>query len=33
MREILSKDNKFVELLHRTNTDFKTGYKELTDSK
>lgn len=33
MREILSKDNKFVELLHRTNTDFKSGYKELTDSK
>ena len=33
MREILGKDNKFVELLHRTNADFKTGYKELTDSK
>ena len=33
MREILGKDNKFVELLHRTNTDFKSGYKELTDSK
>jgi hypothetical protein len=33
MREVLSKDNKFVELLHRTNTDFKSGYKELTDSK
>jgi hypothetical protein len=33
MREILGKDSKFVELLHRTNADFKSGYKELTDSK
>lgn len=33
MKEILGKDNKFVELLHKTNADFKNGYKEFTDSK
>lgn len=33
MKEILAKDNKFIELLHKTSADFKTGYKEFTDSK
>ena len=33
MKELLRKDNNFVELLHRTNADFKGGYKEFTDSK
>jgi hypothetical protein len=33
MKQILGKDNKFVELLHKTNADFKNGYKEFTDSK
>jgi len=33
MKEILGKDNKFVELLHKTDADFKNGYKEFTDSK
>ena len=33
MKEILRKDNNFIELLHRTNADFKGGYKEFTDSK
>jgi hypothetical protein len=33
MKEVLTKDNKFIELLHKTSADFKTGYKEFTDSK
>ena len=33
MKEILAKDNKFIELLHKTSADFKSGYKEFTDSK
>jgi len=32
MREVLSKDKKFIDLLHRTNTEFKDSYKEFTDS-
>jgi hypothetical protein len=33
MKQILGKDNKFVELLHKTNVDFKNGFNEFTDSK
>lgn len=33
MKEVLAKDNKFIELLHKTSADFKTGYKEFTGSK
>ncbi|HEY9399815.1 MAG TPA: hypothetical protein VIP29_07975 [Nitrososphaeraceae archaeon] len=33
MKEILAKDNKFIELLDKTSADFKSGYKEFTDSK
>ena len=32
MREVLSKDKKFIDLLHRINTEFKDSYKEFTDS-
>jgi hypothetical protein len=32
MKEILAKDDKFTELLHKTNADFKNGYKEFTES-
>jgi hypothetical protein len=32
MKEILAKDDKFIELLHKTNADFKNGYKEFTES-
>jgi hypothetical protein len=32
MKEILAKDSKFIEHLHRTNADFKSGYKEFTHS-
>jgi hypothetical protein len=32
MKEILAKDEKFIELLHKTNSDFKSGYKEFTGS-
>ena len=32
MKEILVKDSKFIEHLHRTNADFKSGYKEFTHS-
>jgi hypothetical protein len=30
MKGILAKDDKFIELLHKTSTDFKSGYKEFT---
>lgn len=30
MKEILAKDSKFIEHLHKTNADFKSGYKEFT---
>jgi len=29
MREILAKDNKFMELLNKTSSDFRSGYKEF----
>ena len=32
MKEILVKDSKFIEHLHKTNADFKSGYKEFTHS-
>lgn len=32
MKEILAKDSKFIEHLHRTNADFKSGYKDFTHS-
>jgi hypothetical protein len=32
MREILIKDSRFIEHLHKTNADFKNGYKEFTHS-
>jgi hypothetical protein len=32
MREVLSKDKKVIDLLHRTNKEFKDSYKEFTDS-
>jgi hypothetical protein len=32
MKETLAKDNKFIELLNKTNTDFKNGFKEFTNS-
>jgi hypothetical protein len=32
MKEILAKDSKFIEHLHKTNADFKSGYKEFTHS-
>ena len=32
MKEILAKDSKFIEHLHKTNVDFKSGYKEFTHS-
>ena len=32
MKEILAKDKKFIELLHKTNADFKNGFKEFTHS-
>jgi len=32
MKEILAKDSKFIEHLHRTNAEFKSGYKEFTHS-
>jgi len=32
MKEILAKDSKFIEHLHRTNADFKSGYREFTHS-
>lgn len=32
MKEILAKDSKFIEHLHKTNADFKSGYKEFTPS-
>jgi hypothetical protein len=32
MKEILSKDKKFTDFLHRTNTEFKDSYKEFTNS-
>jgi hypothetical protein len=32
MKDILTKDNKFIELLHKTNADFKNGLKEFTNS-
>ena len=32
MKEILTKDKKFIEHLHRTNADFKNGFKEFTNS-
>jgi hypothetical protein len=32
MKEILAKDNKFIELLQKTNADFKNGFKEFTNS-
>jgi len=31
MKETLSRDNKFIELLHKTNADFKSGFKEFTN--
>jgi hypothetical protein len=33
MKEILSKDKKFIDLLQKINGEFKVGYKEFTDSK
>jgi hypothetical protein len=32
MKETLTRDKKFIELLHKTNTDFKNGFKEFTNS-
>lgn len=32
MKETLARDNKFTELLHKTNADFKSGFKEFTNS-
>ncbi|MGI0023359.1 MAG: hypothetical protein ACRD9Q_10935 [Nitrososphaeraceae archaeon] len=32
MKEILAKDSKFIEHLHTTNADFKSGYKEFAHS-
>ena len=32
MKEILAKDSKFIEHLHKTNAEFKSGYKEFTHS-
>jgi hypothetical protein len=32
MKETLAKDNKFIELLRKTNTDIKNGFKEFTNS-
>ncbi len=32
MKEILAKDSKFIEHLHQTNADFKSGYREFTHS-
>ena len=32
MKEILAKDSKFIEHLHITNAEFKSGYKEFTHS-
>ena len=32
MKEILAKDSKFIEYLHKTNAEFKSGYKEFTHS-
>jgi hypothetical protein len=32
MREILIKDSRFTDHLHKTNADFKSGYKEFTHS-
>lgn len=32
MKETLTRDNKFTELLHKTNADFKNGFKEFTNS-
>lgn len=32
MKETLARDNKFIELLHKTNADFKSGFKEFTNS-
>ncbi len=32
MKEILSKDKKFINLLQKINTEFKEGYKEFTSS-
>jgi len=31
MREILIKDTRFIDHLHKTNADFKSGYNEFTD--
>ncbi|HXW12157.1 MAG TPA: hypothetical protein VD694_05295 [Nitrososphaeraceae archaeon] len=33
MKETLGRDKKFIELLHNTNADFKSGFKEFTNSK
>lgn len=33
MKETLGRDKKFIELLHITNADFKSGFKEFTNSK
>lgn len=32
MKETLVKDNKFIELLRKTNSDIKNGFKEFTNS-
>ena len=32
MKEILTKDKKFIEHLHKINADFKNGFKEFTHS-
>ena len=32
MKETLVRDKKFIELLHKTNADFKNGFKEFTNS-
>lgn len=32
MKELLAKDNKFIELLNKTNAEFKIGFKEFTGS-
>jgi hypothetical protein len=32
MKETLARDKKFIELLHKTNADFKNGFKEFTNS-
>jgi hypothetical protein len=33
MKETLTRDKKLIELLHSTNADFKSGFKEFTNSK